>query len=88
MVSAAGFGPATHALKESPNQFELTTCMSSYLHPWQNNINEIQNRASVWVSGGCPESGLSNNITAVSWILLYAKESFRRTPPAFGFCRD
>ena len=51
-VSAAGFGPATHALKKSPNQFELTTCMSSYLHPWQNNINEIQTEHR----SGCPEA--------------------------------
>jgi hypothetical protein len=41
--------------------------------------NEMPNKTSASVPGGCPESGLSNNVTSVCWIPCNANESFRRT---------
>jgi len=38
LVSAAGFEPATHALKGSPTQLQTTTCTSSLLHARHNKI--------------------------------------------------
>ena len=51
VVSAAGFEPATHALKGSPNLIQTTTCTSSLLHTRQRKINEMQTRHR----SGCPE---------------------------------
>jgi hypothetical protein len=60
---------------------QLTPCTTE-----QNQLDA--NKTSVWVPGGCPEPGLSNNVTLVCWILCNAKESFRRTiqHPAFSVC--
>src|SRR5208282_6183120 len=51
LVSAAGFEPATHALKGSPTQLQTTTCTSSLLHARHNKINEMPTRHR----SGCPE---------------------------------
>jgi len=51
LVSAAGFEPATHALKGSPTQFQTTTCTSSLFHARPNKINEMPTRHR----SGCPE---------------------------------
>jgi hypothetical protein len=82
MVSAAGFEPATHALKESPTYSPTITCTSSLLHARHNKINEMRIRHR----SGCPESGFSNNVTLVCRVLSNAKESFLRTIqyPAFA----
>jgi hypothetical protein len=44
LVSAAGFEPATHALKGAPNLISTTTCTSSLLHARHYKINEMQTR--------------------------------------------
>src|SRR5260370_10553126 len=51
LVSAAGFEPATHALKGSPTQLQTTTCTSSLLHARHNKIHEMPTRHR----SGCPE---------------------------------
>ena len=51
LVSAAGFEPATHALKGSPTQLQTTTCTSSFLHARHNKINEMPTRHR----SRCPE---------------------------------
>src|SRR5207249_3997683 len=51
LVSAAGFEPATHALKGSPTQSQTTTCTSSLLHARHNKVNEMPTRHR----SGCPE---------------------------------
>jgi len=51
LVSAAGFEPATHALKGSPTQLQTTTCTSSLLHARHNKINKTPTRHR----SGCPE---------------------------------
>ena len=57
-MSAAGFEPATHALKGSPNLYQTTTCTSSLLHARRNKISEIQTRHC----SGCPQ-GAQNQAT-------------------------
>src|SRR5271166_7008460 len=51
LVSAAGFEPATHALKGSPTQLQTTTCTSSLLHARHKKIKQIRTRHP----SGCPE---------------------------------
>src|SRR5579864_2554507 len=51
MVSAAGFEPATHALKEAPTYSQTTTCTSSLLHARFKRIKQIR----AGQSSGCPE---------------------------------
>jgi hypothetical protein len=58
LVSAAGFEPATHALKGSPNLVQTTTCTSSLLHTRHNKISEMQIRHR----SGCP-LGAQNQAT-------------------------
>src|SRR5664279_4712137 len=90
MVSAAGFEPATHALKESPTQLQTTTCTSSLLHARHNKINEIPTRHR----SGCPEGARTPASRTMSLrfagSLCNAKESFRRTVqhPAFSGLRQ
>ncbi len=50
-MSAAGFEPATHALKGSSTQLQTITCTSSLLHARRNKINEMPTRHR----SGCPE---------------------------------
>jgi len=55
MVSAAGFEPATHALKASLGHSQQTTCTSSLLHARHSKTNEMRTRHR----SGCRE-GASN----------------------------
>jgi|SRR5580700_6627593 hypothetical protein len=49
----------TLALKGSPTQLQTTACTSSLLHARHSKINGIPTRRR----SGCPESGLSNDVT-------------------------
>jgi len=60
MVSAAGFEPATHALKGSPTQLQTTTCTSSLRHGRHKKINEMRYRS------GCPEGARSSACRTMS----------------------
>jgi hypothetical protein len=51
MVSAAGFEPATHALKGAPTYSQTTTCTSSLLHARFKRIKQIR----AGQSSRCPE---------------------------------
>ena len=63
LLSAAGFEPATHALKGSPNLISTTTCTSSLLHARHNKINEMPTRHR----SGCPE-GARNPASGKMWL--------------------
>jgi len=67
LVSAAGFEPATHALKGPPIQLQTTTCTSSLLHARHNKINEMPTRHR----SECPEGAQTVrtlNATAAGFI--------------------